>query len=100
MNVPWHILAQSAVASATIYPLRRVRILAERFIVWKRSFLYDENAGAQPSVHRPLLTTRAVRQAFLWACVPCFRSANIVYAAQTQVFGTAGDHLHTLLICI
>ena len=29
-----------------------------------------------------------------------FRSANVVYAAQTQVFGTAGDHLHTLLICI
>ena len=90
---------RGAVASATIYPCAECASSRSVFIVWKRSFLYDENAGAQPSVHRPLPNC-AVRQAFLWACVPCFRSANIVYAAQTQVFGTAGDHLHTLLICI
>ena len=49
-NVPWHILAPSAVALATIYPLRRVRILAERFFFHRTHFPMKEPKTPQCDV--------------------------------------------------
>ncbi|WP_337755288.1 hypothetical protein, partial [Gallintestinimicrobium sp.] len=46
-NVPWHILAPRRGCFSNHLPLRRVRILAERFYRMETKFPYDKNSACR-----------------------------------------------------
>ena len=46
-NVPWHILAPRHGCFSNHLPLRRVRILAERFYRMETKFPYDKNSACR-----------------------------------------------------